>query len=196
MLYIEQYLVILVFLCYSCFANNRAIQRGVSVAKVRLMEDKEHDLIGNTVPQKTRIQVLEECIAERMAELQELECAIAVVKSTIALHLQLLATEKANQGLSSDAEIQSPFSSTNHRSPMEMLRPPYKGMKLAEIITIVLKESSSPLTTTELSHIIYDTHSDEELYRARNSLSAELRTGAKSNPPRWKKLGRYAYAAF
>lgn len=167
------------------------------MVEVQQVEDKERDLICSNISNKTRIQVLEDYIADRTAELQALECTITVVKSVIALHLQLLAQEKENQGLStSDADVHpGSFNPVNHRSPMEMLQPRFKGMRLAEIITTVLEDSRSPMTTTELSRVIYDTQSEEELYRARNSLSAELRTGAKANPPRWKKLGRYAYAA-
>lgn len=167
------------------------------MAEIQQMEDKDRGLISNTVPTKTRIQVLEDYISERVAELQELECTVAGVKSAIALHLQLLAQEKANQALTTsgiDTDLNC-FEAVYHRSPMEMLRPQFKGMRLAEIIATVLENSRSPMTTTELSRIIYDTHSEEELYRARNSLSAELRTGSRCNPPKWKKLGRYAYAA-
>lgn len=159
------------------------------MAEIRQMEDKEHELIGSNGPKKTRIQVLEDYIADRRAELQALKCGVVQVESAIALHLQLLADEKVNQGLASDAD-------THHRSPMGMVRPKFKGMRLAEIIATVLSNSQSPMTTTELSHLIYDTQSEEELYRARNSLSTELRAGAKANPPRWQKIGRYAYAAF
>lgn len=81
------------------------------------------------------------------------------------------------------------------RSPMEMLRSQYKGMKLGDIAARVLEEQRAPLTTTELSQIIYDVKSDDELYRARNSLSGELRSGAKCHNPRWRKVGRYAYAS-
>lgn len=92
----------------------------------------------------------------------------------------------------SEADINSP---KLERTPMEMLRSQYKGMKLADIAATVLTEKQVPLTTTELSHIIYDIKSDDELYRARNSLSGELRTGAKKQNSRWHKVGRYAYAS-
>jgi hypothetical protein len=78
---------------------------------------------------------------------------------------------------------------------MDMLRDEYKGMKLGDIAAEVLDARQAPLTTTELSRIIYDTKNDAELSRARNSLSAELRTGAKGKHPRWQKIGRNAYAS-
>ena len=79
------------------------------------------------------------------------------------------------------------------RNPTEMLRNEYKGMKLGDIAAKVLSDKQSPMTTTELSRIIYDAESDDELSRARNSLSTELRAGAKARSPRWRKIGRYAY---
>lgn len=80
------------------------------------------------------------------------------------------------------------------RSPMEMLRAEYKGMRLGDIAAKVLGGNPSPLTTTELTRLIYDTGSDDEFNRARNSLSTELRVGAKGDDPKWRKVGRYAYS--
>lgn len=161
---------------------------------IQPLEDQGPGLTCNRVPRKTRIQILEDYIAERRAELQELECRVAGVKSAIDLHLQLLLEERTKQGFqASGPDVQ--LHAVYHRSPMDMLRPQFKGKRLAEIIATVLEENQLPMTTTELSRIIYEVWSDEELYRARNSLSAELRTGANTHPPKWQKLGRYAYAA-
>lgn len=79
------------------------------------------------------------------------------------------------------------------RNPIAMIRSEYKGMKLADIAAKVLGAASTPLTTTELTQTIYCTRSNDEFERARNSLSTELRVGAKSSNPRWRKCGRYAY---
>lgn len=76
---------------------------------------------------------------------------------------------------------------------MAMIRAEYKGMKLGDIAAKVLSAETAPLTTTQLTQRIYCTSSDDEFERARNSLSTELRVGAKSNNPRWRKCGRYAY---
>jgi len=80
------------------------------------------------------------------------------------------------------------------RSPMEMLRDEHKGMRLGDIIAKVLNDRSAPLTTAELTRLIYDAESEDEFNRARNSLSTELRVGAKGENPKWQKVGRYAYS--
>jgi len=80
------------------------------------------------------------------------------------------------------------------RNPMAMLRDEYKGLKLGDIAAKVLNAAPSPLTTTQLTREIYCPLSNDEFERARNSLSTELRVGAKSDNPRWRKCGRYAYS--
>ncbi len=79
------------------------------------------------------------------------------------------------------------------RTPMDMVRSQFKGMKLGDIAEGVLKENSRLLTTNELTRLIYDTKTDDEFDRARNSLSSELRSGVRLQNPRWKKVGRNAY---
>ena len=131
-------------------------------------------------------------LVKRLKELAGLQASVhqlqAWIKSVEA-HLTIL-----------DAQIEAEAASTrfkqnSRRNPMEMIRDEFKGMKLGDIAETVLEEHEGPLTTTELSRIIYDTFNDDELSRARNSLSAELRTGIKSEHPRWQKLGRNAYAS-
>jgi hypothetical protein len=57
----------------------------------------------------------------------------------------------------------------------------------------VLSENLRLLTTNELTRLIYETKTDDEFDRARNSLSSELRSGMKVQNSRWKKVGRNAY---
>jgi hypothetical protein len=101
----------------------------------------------------------------------------------------------ALSGLSARSKDLTATQQSKARSPMEMIRNEYKGMKLGDIAAQVLTDKNVPLTTTELSRIIYATDTDDEFARARNSLSAELRAGAKGQCPQWRKLGRYAYAS-
>lgn len=79
------------------------------------------------------------------------------------------------------------------RTPMEMLKPQFKGMQLGDIVEILLEYEQRPLTVSEIGRKIYDAKDKKEFARARNSLSAELRTGATKKPPRWIKQGRSAY---
>lgn len=143
----------------------------------------------------------------------QLEALLVQRKQELAERLKLLAELKVGvqqlQGYVTsiegfieviDAEIDADkalvtYKQNSRRNPTEMLRDEFKGMKLADIAETVLEDHEGPLTTTELSRIIYDAYNDDELNRARNSLSAELRAGIRSEHPRWQKLGRNAYAS-
>lgn len=142
---------------------------------------------------------LEALLAERKQELAERLKLLAELKVGVQqLQGYVISIEGFIEVI--DAEIEADkaldtYKQNSRRNPMEMLRDEFKGMKLADIAETVLEDREGPLTTTELSRIIYDAYNDDELNRARNSLSAELRAGIRSKHPRWQKLGRNAYAS-
>lgn len=74
------------------------------------------------------------------------------------------------------------------RNPKQMLRPEYARMKMAAAAQVILDRYKAPLTAEYIAKIMFEEGSDEENFRAKNSLSAELRRGAKDG--RWRKLGR------
>jgi hypothetical protein len=77
----------------------------------------------------------------------------------------------------------------NKRSPKDMLLAEFREQTLGDIAEKKLKASGGkPLSSDELTEMIFETRSKDEYFRARNSLSAELRRGAKEG--RWKKDGR------
>jgi hypothetical protein len=77
----------------------------------------------------------------------------------------------------------------NKRSPKDMLLAEFREQTLGDIAEKKLKASGGkPLSSDELTEMIFETRSKDEYFRARNSLSAELRRGAKEE--RWKKVGR------
>jgi len=77
----------------------------------------------------------------------------------------------------------------NKRSPKDMLLAEFREQTLGDIAEEKLKASGGkPLSSDELTEMIFETRSKDEYFRARNSLSAELRRGAKEE--RWKKVGR------
>jgi hypothetical protein len=131
-------------------------------------------------------------LAEQEKELIHLQILIPQLKAAIANHESILTT--VIQEIEAEQKPQT-SGATVHRNPMDMLRPEYKGMKLGDIATHVLESCHAPLTTTDLAHRIYEAKTNDELSRARNSLSAELRTGMKDAHPRWQKIGRNAYAS-
>jgi hypothetical protein len=154
-------------------------------------------LVGENSNKKREIQRLEEYLAHQSQELakqeDELRALLVVVeglRASVSLHSQLLAELRESDSGASDRTIEATY-----RSPTEMLRPHYKGKKLADAIIEVLNQSQSPITTTELCRVLYNPKSEDEFDRARNSLSSELRSGAKAKDPKWRKIGRYAYAA-
>jgi hypothetical protein len=76
---------------------------------------------------------------------------------------------------------------------MDMIRTEHKGMKLGDIIDKVLSSSQTPLTPKDIVNLIYAPRDQDEFERARSSVSAEMRSGAKGMHPRWQKVGRSAY---
>ncbi|MBE9070563.1 hypothetical protein IQ260_28370 [Leptolyngbya cf. ectocarpi LEGE 11479] len=131
-------------------------------------------------------------LAERLKQLAEIQVSVQQLQgyvTSIEGVIEIIGAE-----IDADKALLT-YKQNSRRNPTEMLRDEFKGMKLADIAETVLEDNAGPLTTTELSRIIYDAYNDDELNRARNSLSAELRAGIRSEHPRWQKLGRNAYAS-
>ena len=101
----------------------------------------------------------------------------------------------ANFSLASeDASLEKASSQNRHqRSPMEMKRPQYVGLTFAESIEKILNDRQQPMRVDQIVQAIFDVASEEEFWRAKNSLSVELRRGAQPQYKRWKKLGRNLY---
>ncbi|PZO20893.1 MAG: hypothetical protein DCF25_05955 [Leptolyngbya foveolarum] len=133
-----------------------------------------------------------EQLAQKEDELMHLQILIPQLKAAIANHESML--KSLTRGVEESTDTLN-LEQTIHRSPMDMLRNEFKGMRLGNIAAQVLDEHSISLTTTELARLIYETKNSDEFSRARNSLSAELRTGVRDSHPRWKKIGRNAYAS-
>lgn len=119
-------------------------------------------------------------IAHEEAQLEELQVYIQQLRYKEAFITKYLAHE---------------FGSDLYRTPTEMLRPEFKGMRLGDIIQGVLSNAQEPLTSKEIANRVYFTHSPDEFDRARGSVSAELRSSAKGANPKWKKIGRSGYVA-
>lgn len=106
---------------------------------------------------------------------------------------------EGRQNIPASVSIKHILYPTNERAPMEMVRPYFQPegdakRGLNEIILRALNDSlGQPVTTDDLVRKIYDTRTDDEFNRARNSLSSELRRGAKDG--KWRKLGRSFYAS-
>jgi hypothetical protein len=81
------------------------------------------------------------------------------------------------------------------RNPGEMKRPQYVGLTFAESIEKVLNDSQEPMLVDRIVEAIFDAEPGEEFFRAKNSLSGELRRGAQPQYKRWKKLSRNIYAS-
>jgi hypothetical protein len=77
------------------------------------------------------------------------------------------------------------------RSPKEMLRVEFADKTLADVAELVLNSRNEPMTADDIAHYIFMTQDNDEYIRARNSLSTELRRGAKEG--RWKQIGRGSF---
>ena len=97
---------------------------------------------------------------------------------------------------SQDADLEKASSQNRHqRNPVEMKRPQYVGLTFVESIEKVLNDRQEPMLVDRIVEAIFDAEPGEEFFRAKNSLSGELRRGAQNEHKRWKKLGRNLYAS-
>ncbi|MCY7275360.1 MAG: hypothetical protein LH702_16900 [Phormidesmis sp. CAN_BIN44] len=78
-------------------------------------------------------------------------------------------------------------------TPEDWLFPQFKPLGSKKAIEQILEEIKAPVEIEDLVKALYDTKSDDEFRRARNSLSAGLRRGAEEGF--WKKIGRSFYEA-
>lgn len=94
-----------------------------------------------------------------------------------------------------DAGLEKASSENTHqRNPVEMKRPQYIGLTFAEAIEQVLNNHQGSMLVDQIVEAIFDAQSEGEFWRAKNSLSVELRRGAETHK-RWKKLSRNIYAS-
>lgn len=136
-------------------------------------------------------------LADKRDEVRHLMLENNAMRSHLSL-LQQLLKQVAEEVLAEDdlpdvIELDDSNCQRRKRNPMEMIKTQFKGLQLGDIVELILRQNQKPMTTTEISRIIYDTDDKEEFARARNSLSAELRSGAAKEPPRWLKKGRATY---
>lgn len=76
-------------------------------------------------------------------------------------------------------------------TPENWLYPQYKRLGSRRAIEQVLEEKKEPVEIEDLARELYDTRSEDEFRRARNSLSAGLRRGAEEGF--WQKVSRSFY---
>ncbi|NET67990.1 MAG: hypothetical protein F6K63_27835 [Moorea sp. SIO1G6] len=79
------------------------------------------------------------------------------------------------------------------RNPRDMLYPEFRGKTFCEAVEIILDNFAAPVNREQIVSRLFDAKSDDEQLRAKNSLSTELRRGAKEG--RWKKVGRGLFAS-
>lgn len=134
-------------------------------------------------------------LLEQQRKDQETQIQDAKVLSADALASHVRQIQDIDKMLEMIQDVLRQKQQDEKRTPMDMVRPEFKGLKLGDIITKVLNKNPGLLTTNELTRLIYRTATDDEFDRARNSLSSELRSELKLQNPRWKKVGRNAYTA-
>ncbi|QSJ17964.1 hypothetical protein JYQ62_03645 [Nostoc sp. UHCC 0702] len=167
------------------------------------------------------IRWLHKQIEEKMSALTEAEVRVSQLRADIEyFKLMLNIHEKANtdalsqdtsimlnsdqssNGESNQSQTSNPIFANNakygvgddnKRSPKEMLRAEFANKTLAEVAEIVLKTRNEALTADEIARTIFITQDNDEYVRARNSLSTELRRGAREG--RWQQIGRGSFAS-
>lgn len=85
------------------------------------------------------------------------------------------------------------YKNRHQRNPVQMKRRQYKELTFAESIEKVLNDRQKPMLVDHIVEAIFDAESEEEFWRAKNSLSVELRRGAETH--KWKKVARKTYAS-
>lgn len=148
---------------------------------------------------EVKIQRLHAESQEIMRQVREQEALILHSKKLISL-LEGDESDDESEEEEFNPEMDSRQSySTCGRTPMEMVRPYFRKKGsiecgLSDIILRALNVSpDQPIATDDLVRRIYNARTDDEFSRARNSLTSELRRGARDG--RWKKLGRSFYAS-
>lgn len=120
---------------------------------------------------------------------------IQITLDQLRAKMQLLRRLLSKKQYGCEPPSHTEFQNRRPQTPMDMLLSQYKGMKLADIVAQVLNNSLVPLTPKDIARLIYTTFTPEDFDRAHKSLAAEMRSGAKGENPRWKKIGRSAYVA-
>ena len=126
---------------------------------------------------------------------------LALNVGQVALTSSLGADKHLKEGLANvssafeDASLEKASSQNKHqRNPVQMKRPQYLGLTFTESIEKVLNDRQEPMLVDRIVEAIFDAEPGEEFFRAKNSLSVELRRGAETHK-RWKKLSRNIYAS-
>lgn len=74
-----------------------------------------------------------------------------------------------------------------------MLRAEFTNKTLAEVAEIVLDRRNEAFRADDIAQVVFVTEDEDEYARARNSLSTELRRGAKEG--RWQQVRRGFFAS-
>lgn len=132
-------------------------------------------------------------------QLARAEARIAQLKEKIAYFQGVLAAIDSDGSIPTDTVepilISDRANSKDRRTPKKMKRPQYLGLTAAESIEKVLASSQEPMSVDRIVETIFDTQSDEEFWTAKFYLGIELRSGAKGEFRRWKKLSKRLYAS-
>ncbi|MEG3920035.1 hypothetical protein QUA07_12955 [Microcoleus sp. T3_A4] len=151
--------------------------------------------------ESTLAQVAPDEVASKPTDVVSETETLTLNESQVASTSSLGAEEHLKGGLANvsfafeDAGLEKAISQNRHqRNPVEIKRPQYLGLTFAESIEKVLNAHQEPMLADGIVEAIFDAESEEEFWRAKNSLSVELRRGAETHK-RWKKLGRNLYAS-
>lgn len=137
-----------------------------------------------------QLEQRKQALAEAEARIARLKTELAYFKDSLSqFNIEHLEQDANTVTIASNIEDESPeVHAPQQRSPKEMLRSEFSGKTLGDVAEFVLRSCGEAVNADDIAKLVFDTNSSDEYLRARNSLSTELRRGAKEE--RWKQVGR------
>lgn len=172
--------------------------------------------MNSNIAHQQHIKWLQQQVVGKRIALEQAKVQVEQIRSELKyFELTLIAYNKStdtsiqNTSSSSQANISSNefewqiesgkhfittnLNSNSRRLPKQMLHYEFTKKSLCQIIEAVLKSRRESLSADEIAQAIFLTNNNNEYIRARNSLSTELRRGARNG--KWKKTKRGLFAA-
>ena len=138
---------------------------------------------------------IEKSLDIKIDELTKKLESLKAERSSIQEAKRILWASRGNTSISGSLQSKSTSieSASDRGTPEDWLFPQYKLLGSRKAIEQILEERKEPVEIEDLVKKLYDTKSEDDFKRARNSLSAGLRRGAEEGA--WKKVGRSFYEA-
>lgn len=176
---------------------------------LRLQEDQIQQELIEAKKEKERLEAFIKAKEEHLLYVQtKLESELqdwprqSMISDSVAESIAIATLEQENYEENQDYEedeeneedesIEEETENPNQRNPKDMFKPEFSRKTLGDAALMILDSCNHPLHSDEITKRLFDYRSEDEYQRAKNSLSTELRRGAKEG--RWKKIERGFFA--